>query len=168
MQELLYNHFKSDDALTKFVNEHEVDVVAIVPNLEFYCGTLGASGYNLFYREKEIVVTPQKPVLTIKPIPPEQAHTDFKSTLDPLMIQAVNNLLVLKGYAKYITLKQKDIISEYERLHHEKRTKPLNVFKTNQLEFEGIFRDAGWQVTYDKPGYNESYEPTFEFKFKNS
>ncbi len=32
------------------------------------------------------------------------------------------------------------------------------------LDVEDVYREAGWVVEYDKPGYCESYEATFTFK----
>ena len=32
------------------------------------------------------------------------------------------------------------------------------------FDVEDIYEKAGWDVTYDTPGYNETYEPKFTFK----
>lgn len=37
------------------------------------------------------------------------------------------------------------------------------VYENHYLDIEHIYRQAGWEVYYDKPGYNESYPPTFTF-----
>lgn len=34
------------------------------------------------------------------------------------------------------------------------------------LDFEVVYEEAGWDVVYDKPGYNESYGANFTFKAK--
>lgn len=39
-----------------------------------------------------------------------------------------------------------------------------DVFDKKYLNVEEIYEDAGWKVSYDKPGYNESYEANFTFK----
>lgn len=36
----------------------------------------------------------------------------------------------------------------------------------NFLDFEGIFREAGWDVEYDSPAYCENYEQHWKFKQK--
>jgi len=36
-------------------------------------------------------------------------------------------------------------------------------FDLNYLDVEDLYRDQGWEVDYDKPGYNESYPATFSF-----
>lgn len=34
------------------------------------------------------------------------------------------------------------------------------------LDVEDSYREAGWIVDYDKPGYNETYEAIFTFRLK--
>lgn len=31
---------------------------------------------------------------------------------------------------------------------------------------DAVYEKAGWKVSYDKPGYNESYDPYFKFTAK--
>lgn len=38
------------------------------------------------------------------------------------------------------------------------------IYDNKWLNVEDVYESAGWKVDYDKPGYNESYGPTFEFK----
>ena len=40
------------------------------------------------------------------------------------------------------------------------------ILKAKWLNIEDHYRAAGWKVEYDKPGYNETYEPTFTFTAK--
>ena len=49
--------------------------------------------------------------------------------------------------------------------------KKLNVetgvlFENHWMDVEGIFREAGWSVDYDQPGYCESYPATYTFTKK--
>jgi hypothetical protein len=37
------------------------------------------------------------------------------------------------------------------------------VFRRHLLDVEESYRKAGWNVEYDKPAYNESYEASFRF-----
>jgi hypothetical protein len=36
-------------------------------------------------------------------------------------------------------------------------------FDQRWLDFEPVFRKNGWNVEYDKPGYNESYDGFYKF-----
>lgn len=38
------------------------------------------------------------------------------------------------------------------------------VFAKGWLNVEQAYQREGWVVTYDKPGYNESYEASFKFR----
>lgn len=51
-------------------------------------------------------------------------------------------------------------------LHMNLCGNPGAVARNGYLDIECIYRDAGWVVNYDKPGYNESYTPTFTFRKK--
>ena len=39
-----------------------------------------------------------------------------------------------------------------------------DVFALRYLDVEDAYRAEGWVVEYDKPGYNETYEPSFTFR----
>lgn len=76
------------------------------------------------------------------------------------VIEAVNELLIKNGSSKYITLRQCDVVHAIsERMGVTKDT----IYNNKWLDFEDFYRAAGWKVSYDKPAYNETYEPTFEF-----
>lgn len=38
------------------------------------------------------------------------------------------------------------------------------VFEKHWLDIETAYRQAGWEVEYDKPAYNETYGASWEFK----
>lgn len=77
------------------------------------------------------------------------------------VIEAVNELLIKKGAAKHITLRQCDVVHAIsERMGVTKTT----IFDNHWLDFEPFYRAVGWKVMYDKPAFNEVYEPTFEFE----
>ena len=40
------------------------------------------------------------------------------------------------------------------------------IFSKRMLDIEGHYKKAGWDVSYEKPGYNESGEAYFTFKKK--
>ena len=44
-----------------------------------------------------------------------------------------------------------------------KALKRKEIYDKNWLDVEDVYESAGWKVEYDKPGYNENYEPTFTF-----
>jgi len=38
------------------------------------------------------------------------------------------------------------------------------IFERGYLNVEEAYEAQGWRVTYDKPGFNETYHPTFTFR----
>jgi len=62
------------------------------------------------------------------------------------------------------TLYQKEILGEVRNLHNISSAK---IFENGWLDVEPIYREVGWNVEYDKPGYNETYEASFKFTRKN-
>ena len=98
----------------------------------------------------------------IKPLKPNEVKDRKESEIPDYVIEAVNNLIVKNYREAGFTIKQKDIITEIISLSSPKITSE-EIFKNDYLEFENIFRKNGWSVSYDKPGYSESYDAFFKF-----
>ena len=58
---------------------------------------------------------------------------------------------------------QSDVLKRIRKLGDVETTQ---IFRSKWLDVEPLYRSNGWTVIYDKPAYNEDYEPTFEFKAK--
>jgi hypothetical protein len=111
----------------------------------------------------------------LKPITPQE----IAKVVPDCVIRAVNQLLGENLSGNKVVLKQDDIIrrilcdNDTASMNEEDALKwSLNkdrrniIFNRGWLDFESIYRDVGWKVVYDKPGYNESYAATFEFSRK--
>ena len=46
------------------------------------------------------------------------------------------------------------------------KLKRADVFSNHWLDVEDIYREQGWNVEYDKPTYNETYDAYFVFSVK--
>ena len=82
-----------------------------------------------------------------------------------MMIEAVNELLIKNYNGGTITIRQTDIVAlflEKVKGSAEKWTSS-KVSDKRQLDIEPLYKQYGWKVRYDKPGYNESGEACFEF-----
>lgn len=109
-----------------------------------------------------------------RPITPAEARQQKLNSIPEFVIEAVNKLIVKKmsPNSKSVTLLQEDIIEqieiEGERMQAWKSGgfNRNRVFEEHWLDFEDIFRQAGWDVEYDKPAYCESYEPNFKFRVR--
>jgi hypothetical protein len=104
----------------------------------------------------------------VKPISPEEIGNEKIKTIPVAMIQAVNELLSMKWNGTSATLRQDDIMARYFKIigKENDRANRDEVFDKHMLDFEHAYRSLGWKVYYDRPAYNESYEPTYEFTKK--
>lgn len=97
-----------------------------------------------------------------KPISPKDveiakaAHGEMS-----LIIEAANELIAEKwnGYDATFTVRELGARAR-PKLGMQEDEK----FKDGQLDIEPIFRKAGWNVEFDRPGYCENYEARFIFK----
>jgi hypothetical protein len=98
----------------------------------------------------------------MKPVTPKELKGTAGDDIPEVVIEAVNNLLKKKFRKNQsVTLRQDDIAKEISRLNSDMT--PTKVYANGWMDFEPVFERAGWTVTYDKPGYYESYPATFEF-----
>lgn len=104
--------------------------------------------------------------MSVKPITPTEAAVYHVTHIPDEVIAAVNKLLAARSPKSRITILQDEVIEEALKLF-EQNGKDIpsrdEFYKKNWLDFEPIYRKAGWNVYYDKPGYNESYKASFEF-----
>lgn len=106
----------------------------------------------------------------MKPISPSEV-VDKKLTLLPdEVIDATNELIADNWNGNKATFKQKELVAriqkKYEAADKYEITKE-EVYERRYLDIEDIYRAQGWNVAYDKPGFNETwYEPQFIFTKK--
>lgn len=87
-----------------------------------------------------------------RPIGPD----DVQKSIPDFVIEAVNELINEKhkdgGFNILQSLIKDRIMSKTEQ-----------DFDWAWMDFEPIYRNAGWNVSYDKPAYCETYEAYFTF-----
>lgn len=97
-----------------------------------------------------------------RPVSPNEL-TNFQREQMPVeVIETFNEMLAENVIEGYGTVKQKEVI---DRLVTKGLERAL-IFQRGWLNVEEIYREAGWKVEYDKPGYNESYDAYFKFTAK--
>lgn len=106
----------------------------------------------------------------IKPITPAEAVNHQDSRIPDFVIETVNELIKNKMVRGTCTFTQDDIINAIcasKNLPDIPRPTGTDVnydhirgaiFSNHWLDFEKMYRDAGWKVTYDKPHYSESIQ----------
>lgn len=105
-----------------------------------------------------------KTINKIKPVTPKEIMENLEYTIHPSIIQAVNCLLKEKYKGKEVSIKQKDILKKAREFTPELTNQ--KIFDNHYMDFESIFRKAGWKVEYHSPDRDESFEEFFRFSSK--
>ena len=104
-------------------------------------------------------------VKTVKPITPEQAKGKIKDVIPQAIIRAVNECISEKFRDNgSFTILQKDIIAK--AIKFDERLTSHNIYEKKYMDFEALYRESGWKVSYDSPAYDENYEAYFTFEPK--
>jgi hypothetical protein len=86
------------------------------------------------------------------------------SRIPPKVFEAFNEAIADKLSEGYATVKQDDVVSRIlSKIDNVTRDQ---IFDNHWLDVEPFYRKKGWKVSYDKPGYNESYGAYWEFSKK--
>jgi len=111
-----------------------------------------------------------------KALSPEEVRKKKVEEFEPDIIQAVNNLLVKNynlndSHGVSITILQKEVLEEFFKVKGIEQDEKIvsikkQLFAEKQMDFEDLYRKVGWKVNFDKPGYDESYEPKYIFENK--
>jgi|SRR5215217_7160976 len=95
-----------------------------------------------------------------RPISPEEVGDAQRRYLPPAVFDVFNEAIAGSMNGKSARVMQNSVAKKIaDRLGIERHA----VFENNYLDVEEAYRSAGWEVHYDKPGYNESYEAVFVF-----
>jgi hypothetical protein len=108
----------------------------------------------------------------VKPFSPADARGHKIANIPPVIIECVNELLALEISGQgYASITQDELV---ERILSKGATVEIRgvthtitddmIYQNNWLDFEPLYRQEGWTVTYDKPGYNETHGASWLFK----
>lgn len=98
------------------------------------------------------------------PIKPDDVEKAKIRAIPEEVFEVFNALIVREWDGRQSIVKQDEAA---ERIAKTLQISEEEVFSLHYLDVEQAYREAGWSVKYDKPGYNESYPSTFHFKRKN-
>jgi hypothetical protein len=97
-----------------------------------------------------------------KPITPDEVVARKTEILPSEVFDVFNDLIATNWNGVMAIVQQGDAVSAIEG---KLGISSKEVFERNLLEIDECYRAAGWEVTYDKPAFNEShYPPTFTFR----
>lgn len=93
----------------------------------------------------------------IEPITPKSLKKDI-----PEEVIAIFNELIALNYSKGSSVVvQNDVLEKITKVMYISRN---DVFNKHYLDIEDLYTE--WDVTYNKPAYNETYDAFFMFKAK--
>jgi hypothetical protein len=94
------------------------------------------------------------------PISPDEVVAAKANSIPDEVFDVVNELIAEKWSGRYALVLQRDIVA---RLKAYPKFEDVDFAAKGWLDFEPIYRQKGWGVEYDKPGYNETYPASFKF-----
>ena len=97
----------------------------------------------------------------VKPLRPDEILSNLSKTTPTVIIAAVNNMLTKYFKGGSVTIKQKEIMAEILRLDSSLTSEIIS--ENKWVDFEEVYRQFGWSVSYDGPAYCETYDATFKF-----
>ena len=113
---------------------------------------------------------------TVKPITPDEVGAK-QATQTPSFVIEAFNIEIAKHYdnvSRTAKVSQTAILEQiaiqFETPEDAPAVDTNNLkklaFSNKWLNVEAMYEDAGWKVSYEKPGYNESRDAYFTFKKK--
>ena len=104
--------------------------------------------------------------MSTKPITPSDIASSRLQTIPPEVIEAFNEEIAKRATSggQRAVILQKNVLERI--LSKLPETPRSEIFSNCWLDVEPIFEKAGWTVSYDKPGYCESYSANWTFRWK--
>lgn len=110
-----------------------------------------------------------------EPISPGEAKKLKAHLIPTFMYQAVNELLVARydDHAACVIKETELLERAYNRWKQQETNVPETfetfkrmVYDRHWLDFEDAYKQQGWNVIYDRPGYDETYGAFYKFSRK--
>lgn len=93
---------------------------------------------------------------SVEPSTPKEVEESANYAIHPAIIQAVNELLKEEYIpGRTVTLLQKIIVKKAKSICKELTER--QIFDKHWMDFEPVFRKAGWKVNYNSPAWCETY-----------
>lgn len=97
---------------------------------------------------------------------PEDVLKKRNEMIPDFVITAFNDLLTENYQEDETIIKQEDAIRKILEYSTDYELTREAIFKKHYLDIENLYRNNGWEVDYEKPAFDERFEPYFIFKPK--
>lgn len=91
---------------------------------------------------------------------PDDALAQHSATIPEEIFEIVNGFLAERVHNRTIEIEQREIAAKLELTDISE----AQAISHGWLDFEDVYKKAGWIVNFDKPGFNESYQPIWTFE----
>ena len=98
-----------------------------------------------------------------RPLAPAEVGQKKKEVFPKAVFDSFNELIAREFADGTARVGQWEVV----KLMVKRGLKRQRIFDEGWLNIETVYEDAGWDVYYDKPGYNEDYEPSYTFTKKD-
>jgi hypothetical protein len=97
------------------------------------------------------------------PISPDEVASQKIDSIPDGVFEVFNAVIVENWNSRTQSAKflQDDVV---DRLVNKLDVTREEIFSNKWLDVEDAYREQGWEVTFDKPGYNETYLASFLFQ----
>ncbi len=99
-----------------------------------------------------------------KPISPKDVVSAKTKAMPDEVLEAFNELIAANWNGTESVVLQRDAVALIREKLKANPSDESKEIQTKWLDVEPIYQREGWIVTYDKPGYNESYPASYTFK----
>ena len=101
----------------------------------------------------------------VEAISPNEVAAAKAKCLPEYVLRAFNDLIAERFTGGRAQIKQDEAIARIQ-FYSGYVLDRQEIFNKGYLNIEEVYREKGWKVDYDKPGYNESYGAFWVFKVK--
>jgi hypothetical protein len=96
-----------------------------------------------------------------RPVTPPEAAALKHAVIPPAVLAAFNKLILLHWEGTYAEFPATDVLPAVSR---ENSSLAPGLVSAAIAGIAPAYRAAGWSVTFDRPGYNETYEAHWIFR----
>lgn len=99
----------------------------------------------------------------VTPLSPKDLKESVDKAIPSFVIRAVNKLLKKDFRGGEVIIRKKDLLSEIKKI---KEISDAELYDNKWLDFEPIFRKNGWNVAFESPDRDQSFDDYFKFNPK--
>jgi hypothetical protein len=96
-----------------------------------------------------------------EPISPEDVVQAKLTAIPDAVIEAFNEMIAKEWNGHEAIVRQPDVVKAMRE--RDPSLTRYKIIENGLLDVEPIYRARGWAVMYDKPGWDENYDPYFTF-----